>query len=88
MCISFCLICPLSAVVSKGKFVLSEPKVSSYLLLSERPVTKSLAEKLNFQRRNCEVYVSTVTTQACLQDSRITEALTIAAFFWTLAPGP
>lgn len=35
ICICFGLICPLSAMVSRRKLVLSEPTISSYLLLSE-----------------------------------------------------
>lgn len=85
ICICFGLICPLPATVSRRKFVLSEPTVSSHLLLSEGPVATTLSEKQNFPRRNREVSVSTVTTQACHRDSRIAKTLTMAEFFLTPA---
>lgn len=45
ICICFGLICCLSAMVSRSKFVLSKPIISLYLLLSKGPVSNSLSEK-------------------------------------------
>lgn len=50
----------LSAVVSRNKFVLSEPTVSLDLFLSQGPVANSLSEKQNFQRSH-EAFANTFT---------------------------
>lgn len=78
MCICFGLIYPISATVSRRKFVLSEPTV----FVAVKGASCSLSEKQDSQRRNHEVYVSTITTQAYCRDSRVAQILTIAAFFW------
>lgn len=79
MCL-FCFMHPSCCMVSRNKFVLSEPTVSLDLFLSQRPVANSPSEKQNFQR-SYEAFANTFTTQAYHRDSRMAKILTIARFF-------